>query len=562
MIGCIIQARTGSKRLPGKVMMSIDQNDAVLSFGIKQIKSCKKIDDLVIATTDLPEDDIIVDYMNKLNIKYFRGSSKDVLDRYYQCAKKFSFSIIVRITSDCPLVDPGIVDRVISYFLKNEAKIDYVSNIHPIMTFPDGTNVEVFSFKSLEKVWNKAEKSSEREHVTPYLYTSNEFQLGEFENSQDLSSLRWTVDYKEDLELIRKIVRLIPNRPILMENILDLFSKYPKLKKINRSMLRILVIGAGSIGQRHISNLVKIIPRRSINVYDTEKSKMDFVSKKFKILSLSRLTFDNYDCLLVCTPTSTHAKLAIDGLKHGCHAFIEKPLSSNTKAVASLKKLAKKKNLFVFVGYNFRFNSGLNNIKKILHKKQLGKIISVSAEYGQYLPDWRPFYDYRKCYSASKLLGGGIIHDSSHELDYLIWLFGNPKEIQSNYIKTNILKTDVEAIAEIILKFKNNILGRIHLDFIRREYKRSAEILCENGIISWSLKEGTVKIFNAKNQKWKILQKSESINQMYLSEMRHIINCLKHNKSSKIIHLENGINSQKFSDLIMKSGKNGNKIKI
>ena len=236
MIGCIIQARTGSTRLPGKVMMSIDQDDTVLSFGIKQVKSCKKIDELVIATTDLPEDDIIVDYMNKLNIKYFRGSSKDVLDRYYQCAKKFSFSIIVRITSDCPLVDPGIADRVISYFLKNEAKIDYVSNIHPIMTFPDGTNVEVFSFKSLEKAWNKAKKSSEREHVTPYLYTSNEFQLGEFKNSQDLSSLRWTVDYKKDLELIREIVRLIPNRPILMENILDLFSKYPKLKKINRGI--------------------------------------------------------------------------------------------------------------------------------------------------------------------------------------------------------------------------------------------------------------------------------------------------------------------------------------
>ena len=235
MIGCIIQARTGSTRLPGKIMMSIDQNDTVLSFGIKQVKSCKKIDELVIATTDLPEDDIIVDYMNKLNIKYFRGSSKDVLDRYYQCAKKFSFSIIVRITSDCPLVDPGIADKVISYFLKNEAKIDYVSNIHPIMTFPDGTNVEVFSFKSLEKVWNEAKKSSEREHVTPYFYTSNEFQLGEFKNSQDLSSLRWTVDHKKDLELIREIVRLIPSRPILMDDIIQLLEDNYELYRINKT---------------------------------------------------------------------------------------------------------------------------------------------------------------------------------------------------------------------------------------------------------------------------------------------------------------------------------------
>ena len=237
MIGCIIQARMGSTRLPGKVMLNVENDKTVLHFVIKQLQNCKLVDKIIIATTTLEDDNKIANFSKDSGIDCFRGSSHNVLDRYYQCAKKFSFSIIVRITSDCPLVDPGIVDRVISYFLKNEAKIDYVSNVHPIMTFPDGTNVEVFSFKSLEKVWNKAEKSSEREHVTPYFYTSNEFQLGEFKNSQDLSSLRWTVDHKKDLKLIREIVRLIPNRPILMENILDLFSKYPKLKKINQGII-------------------------------------------------------------------------------------------------------------------------------------------------------------------------------------------------------------------------------------------------------------------------------------------------------------------------------------
>jgi len=236
MIGCIIQARTGSTRLPGKILKSVNQNDTVLSFGIKQVQSCKNIDQLVIATTNLPEDDVIVDYVEKLKIEYFRGSPKDVLDRYYQCAKKFSISIIVRITSDCPLVDPGIIDEVISNFLENKDKIDYVSNVHPITTFPDGTDVEVFSFESLEKAWMEAKKPSEREHVTPYIYTSKKFRLGEFINSKDLSNLRWTVDHEVDLVLISEIVRLIPNRPILMENILDLFSKHPELKKINQEI--------------------------------------------------------------------------------------------------------------------------------------------------------------------------------------------------------------------------------------------------------------------------------------------------------------------------------------
>lgn len=236
MIGCIVQARIGSTRFPGKILKSVDNNETVLSFGIKQLKSSKYIDEIVVATTTLPEDDIVIDYVEKLNVKSFRGSSKNVLDRYYQCAKKFSFPTIVRITSDCPLIDPKIVDKVISYYLENEDRIDYVSNVHPVTTFPDGTDVEVFSFKALEQAWSEAKMPSEREHVTPYIYNSNKFRLGTFDNSKNLSNFRWTVDHDVDLELICELVHMIPNRPILMENILDLFSNKPDLQKINQGI--------------------------------------------------------------------------------------------------------------------------------------------------------------------------------------------------------------------------------------------------------------------------------------------------------------------------------------
>ena len=150
-VGIIVQSRTGSSRLPAKVMMKADDKSLMIDYVINQLKHSKLHDDIVIATTNLQRDDVIFNHVSNQNISCFRGDEKNVLERHYQCAKKFSFSIIVRITSDCPLVDPGIADRVIAYFLKNEAKIDYVSNVHPIMTFPDGSNVEVFSFKSLEK---------------------------------------------------------------------------------------------------------------------------------------------------------------------------------------------------------------------------------------------------------------------------------------------------------------------------------------------------------------------------------------------------------------------------
>ena len=239
MIGCIIQARTGSTRLPSKIMMSIDQNDTVLSFGIKQVKSCKKIDELVIATTDLPEDDIIVDYMNKLNIKYFRGSSKDVLDRYYQCAKKFSFSEIVRITADNPLIDYEIVDTVVKYFKLNN--YDYIATDLPFKTFhrtyPLGYDVEVFTFSALENAWKNAKLPSEREHVTPFMKKNKEiFKLYNLENNKKIPIYRLTIDRNEDLEFLRAIAANITKQPILMEDVYQLFLQKPEILDLYNGM--------------------------------------------------------------------------------------------------------------------------------------------------------------------------------------------------------------------------------------------------------------------------------------------------------------------------------------
>ncbi|MBA4717711.1 MAG: glycosyltransferase family protein [Nitrosopumilus sp.] len=236
MIGCIIQARTGSLRLPSKILKKIDQINTVLSFTVKQVKNSKIIQKIVVATTNLPEDDVLLNHTKELRVDYFRGNSFDVLDRYYQCAKKFSFSIIVRITSDCPLVDPIIMDEIISNFEKNKNSLDYSSNVHPNRTFPHGTDVEVFSFETLETAWKEAKKPAEREHVTPYIYNNKKFRLFNLTNQNNLSNFRWTIDYKEDLELIQKIISKIDARPILMNDILELLSKNPELIKINQNI--------------------------------------------------------------------------------------------------------------------------------------------------------------------------------------------------------------------------------------------------------------------------------------------------------------------------------------
>ena len=230
MIGCIIQARMGSSRLPGKALMKSDSGKPLLYYVINQLRYCSKVKNLVIATTTNQEDDEIEKFANNNSVNIFRGKEKDVLDRYFQCAKKYSFSTIVRITSDCPLIDPQIVDKVIERFFSGN--YDYVTNTL-IRTFPIGTDVEVFSFSALERTWKNAQLPSEREHVTKYILNKNEFKIGNFECDENLSRLRWTVDHEIDLKFLREIVRRVQNRPIFMNDVLKVLSLEPELTKIN-----------------------------------------------------------------------------------------------------------------------------------------------------------------------------------------------------------------------------------------------------------------------------------------------------------------------------------------
>ena len=233
MIGCIIQARMGSTRLPGKVMKIIDGKNPSLIYTINQLKACKTLDKIIVATTNLHEDDEIVNYLENFDVDVFRGSSDDVLDRYYQCAKHYDFSSIVRITADCPLIDPTLVDQGIKLFQSKD--YDYVTNTFP-RTFPDGNEIEIFSISALENSWKNAKLPSEREHVTPYFKNNvNLFHIENFSNCKNISHLRWTIDYHEDFELVKILISKINSRPIYLDKILKILDSEPELIKINQN---------------------------------------------------------------------------------------------------------------------------------------------------------------------------------------------------------------------------------------------------------------------------------------------------------------------------------------
>jgi spore coat polysaccharide biosynthesis protein SpsF len=235
MVSVIVQARMGSSRLPGKTL-AIVAGKPMLAHVIERLKGARLLQGIVVATTTKKADDAIAKLAEKLGVYVFRGSEGDVLDRYYQAFRKYPADVIVRVSSDCALTDPHVVDKVVSHYLKGN--YDYVSNILK-RTYPDGLDVEVFSFKALEKAWQEAKWASEREHVTPYIHRNpNKFRLANVENEVDLSHLRWTVDWKEDLEFVRQVYKHLykEGQIFYMEDVLELLKKHPDLKKINQGI--------------------------------------------------------------------------------------------------------------------------------------------------------------------------------------------------------------------------------------------------------------------------------------------------------------------------------------
>ncbi len=231
----IIQARTGSIRLPAKVLLKLS-GKTVLEHVIDRVKRSRLIKEVIVATTIHKKDLRIVDICVKKGIRVYCGSENDVLDRYFQTARLFKAEYIVRITADCPFIDPRVIDRAIRLHLVKRA--DYTSNTIK-RTFPDGEDVEVFTFGALKKAWQNAKLSSEREHVTPYIKNHPKlFKLANLSLNKNYSHKRWTLDEVKDFKFIKLIYHCLykKNRDFGMKEVIKLLNQHPEYEKINREI--------------------------------------------------------------------------------------------------------------------------------------------------------------------------------------------------------------------------------------------------------------------------------------------------------------------------------------
>ena len=294
---------------------------------------------------------------------------------------------------------------------------------------------------------------------------------------------------------------------------------------------RFVVIGCGSIGKRHICNLINL-GVKDILAFDTCKDRCLAVKDQYGVKIVHRLeeAWEHHpEVALITVPTNLHVPLALQAAEHGCHLFIEKPLSDRLDGrIDQLLKVVEQRHLVTLVGCNMRFHPGVTKIKQLVEEGVLGNVVAARVEVGHYLPDWHPEDDYRRGYSARRDLGGGVILDAIHEIDYIRWMLGEVETVACFAGKLSHLEIETEDTAAILLRFTDGTIGEIHLDYVQRIYSRTCHIVGDEGTIRWDYTSGEVRWYSPETRDWRLFANPQDWepNQMYADEMRHFLACL------------------------------------
>lgn len=320
--------------------------------------------------------------------------------------------------------------------------------------------------------------------------------------------------------------------------------------------MRILIAGLGSIGLRHLNNLLHL-GVEDILLLRTRNEPVQEAPHLPVFTDLQDALKQKPDAVIVSNPTSHHLDVALSTARAGCHLFVEKPLSHTWKDVDELLSTAREKRIIGMVGFDMHFDPGLQKVRQFLADGLIGKVTSIQAQVGQYLPDWHPWEDYRMGVSARVETGGGVLLDLIHEIDYVTWLMGEAKEVMSMNGHVSNLEIETEDTAAILIRFKNNAIGSINLDYIQRTLSRSCRIIGEEGTITWDLMNQKVSYYLAVDKAWhEFSYAGFQRNDRFAAEMKHFLDCLE-GKAEPEVNLESGSRSLKVALAAKESGNTG-----
>lgn len=328
--------------------------------------------------------------------------------------------------------------------------------------------------------------------------------------------------------------------------------------------MKTLIAGLGSIGRRHLRNLVAL-GEQDILLYRTHTSTLpdDELDPYPVEKDLTAALAYQPDAVIVSNPTALHLDVAIPAARVGCHLLLEKPISHTMERVDELVSIAKQNRIKTIVGFQFRFHPGLRTIRRILKKGEVGKPLSVRAHWGEYLPDWHPWEDYHRGYAARQDLGGGVIRTLCHPFDYLRMLFGDVKAIWCFSGKHSDMELEVEDTAEIGMQFTNGVIGSVHLDYVQRPPRHDLEIVGTAGTIRWDSTDGAAHIYSAEEDRWQTIpiQKNFKRNHLFLAEMQNFIAMVKGDEAAECT-LDDGVIALKMALAALTSAKDKKMVSV
>ncbi len=330
---------------------------------------------------------------------------------------------------------------------------------------------------------------------------------------------------------------------------------------------RILIVGLGSIGKRHLRLAREFFPKADIKVLRHQPC--DYIPEHANgcFTTLAQAIHFAPQIAVIASPATHHIDTARALAEVGVHLLVEKPLSATTDGVAQLLKTCISQKVILLTGYNLRFLSSLQRFREMLNENVIGKVLSVRCEIGQYLPSWRPDADYREAVSAQHKLGGGALLELSHELDYLRWIFGEVEWVKATLSRQSALEIDVEDTAHLILGFYsentgNQLVGTLNLDFIRHDTTRLCTAIGEKGSLRWNGLTGLVELFESGAKEWReLFRHQHQRDDSYLAEWRHFIDCVNEQKPP-LISGEDGFKVLKIIEASRKSSMDGSQIFI
>ena len=306
--------------------------------------------------------------------------------------------------------------------------------------------------------------------------------------------------------------------------------------------MKVLVVGVGSIGNRHIDNLFSIGINK-ISVCDNDRLKLSKIEKEYSDIHVHNdylaALESNPDVVFICTPPNSHTPILEKAIKMNCHVFCEKPVSNELGDLIRLDSIAKEKGLKIMIGYVMRFMEPIKKIKEILSSGQLGTINYSRTIVSQYLPDWHPWEDYRKFFVSQKDKGGGALLEESHAIDYITWFMGEVKNVNCFNRKIGNLDMDCENISILNLEFNSGAISNIHLDLLGRVLRKETEISCENGTIHWDSERNLLRLYEAGKDDW--LEYNLPVGpEVYIDQIEHFFECVYKDKTP-LITLGDGI---------------------